>query len=345
MNQTRNTLPKQWWILVLTMGLTAGCSSSGSGSASAGSGGDLTIASISVVGGSTWKINRPIDIAFDKEIDFSTVNFNTLQVVDQTGVSASGVFLQPLDGQGEVLTNTVRFQPTCPTKDDFSDAGFRVDTGYRLVVAGVNDNPGGVTLLSTSGDSLTLGAVVEFTTPNSTLPGTLFMDSVPGPPSVRVRGVGGVPAMSPDATYLEVGGEANNRIYFGANGLTDELGDPFEVPLNMYSDRDSQFAAMLYLNQPVLANSANINSNQISFEFESVPGVWTQIPTEVVLAQNCVLSGSILRVTPLGLIPQGSNVRIAMRQGFVDLTGDPTPQDNTSFAVMVSETVLHGGFP
>ncbi|MDF1837954.1 MAG: hypothetical protein P1V35_08800, partial [Planctomycetota bacterium] len=331
--------PKSW-ALALALGITAGCSSSGSGGSSSGSSNDLTITSISVVGGSTWKINRPIDVAFDMDIDFNTVNLNTFQVVDQTGVSASGVFLQPLDVQGNVLTNVIRFQPTCPTEDDFSDAGFKIDTGYRLVVAGVNDTPGGVTVESTGGDSLGLGAFVDFVTPNSTLPETLFLDTVPGPPSVRVRGVGSVPVTSLDATYLEVGGDAANPIYFGTNGL-----GAFEIPLNMYSDRDSQIAIMLYLNQPVLANSANINSNQIAFEYESAPGTWTEIPTDVVLAQNCVLSGSILRVTPLGLIPQGSAVRVAMRQGFVDLTGDPTPQDNTNFAVMASQTVLDGGLP
>ncbi|MCP5022718.1 MAG: hypothetical protein GY930_13210 [bacterium] len=328
------------WAIALTLGITAGCSSSGSGSSGSGSSANLAIDSISVVSGATWKINRPIDVEFDQDIDFSTVNFNTFQIVDPTGVSASGVFLQPLDLQGDPVPNVVRFQPTCPTEEDFSDSGLQINQSYRLIVVGVNNTSGtgGITVQSVSGESLGLGAVVDFLTPNSTLPEVLFLDTVPGPPIVRVRGLGSVPTDSPDATYLEVGGDAANPLYFGANGLGS-----YEIPLNMYSDPDSQISLMLYLNQPVLASSANINSNQVSFEYESAPSTWEDIPTSVVLEQNCVLSGSILRVTPLGLIPQGSPVRVVVRQGFVDLTGDPTPADNTNFAVMASSTILVGG--
>ncbi|MFT5057353.1 MAG: hypothetical protein ACI89E_000117 [Planctomycetota bacterium] len=338
MRLTKHAQSSMSWVLALTLGITAGCSTSGSESSSTASN-DLAITSISVVGGSTWKINRPIDVGFDKDIDFATVNLNTFQVVDLTGVSASGIFIQPLDVQGNVLTKVIRFQPTCPTEDDFSDAGLKINTNYSLRVAGVNDIQGGITLQSTAGDYLALGAVVNFVTPNSTLPETLFLDTVPGPPSVRVRGLGSVPVDSMDATFLQVGGDAPR--YFGTNGL-----GAYDIPLNLYSDPRTRIALMLYLNQPVLASSANINSNQISFEYESTPGTWSDISTEVVLEQNCVLSGSILRVTPLGLIPQGSNIRVSMRQGFVDLTGDPTPQDNTNFAVMASTTVLDsGGLP
>ncbi len=338
MRLTKHAQSPMSWALALTLGITAGCSSSGSGGSSSGTSADLAITSISVVSGTTWKINRPIDVAFDQDIDFDTVNLNTFQLVDPTGVSASGVFLQPLDLQGEPLTNVVRFQPTCPTEDDFSDSGLAVNESYRLVVAGVNDTPGGITIQSVTGDYVGVGAYVEFVTPNSTLPETLFLDTVPGPPSVRVRDLGSVPGDSLDASYLEVGGDAINPLYFTSDGLGS-----YEIPLNMYSDPDSQISVMLYLNQPVLASSANINSDQVSFEYESANNVWSDIPTSVVLEQNCVLSGSILRVTPLGLIPQGSAVRVALRQGFVDITGDPTPQDNTDFAVMASRSILDGG--
>jgi hypothetical protein len=92
MRLTKHAQSSMSWVLALTLGITAGCSSSGSGSSSSSSN-DLAITSISVVSGTTWKLNRPIDVGFDKDIDFGTVNLNTFQVVDQTGVSASGTFI------------------------------------------------------------------------------------------------------------------------------------------------------------------------------------------------------------------------------------------------------------
>ncbi len=333
--QTRtDTRSLTFWTIALALGLTTGCSGSG---ASGGTESDLYITSISMEPNANWHINRPIDVRFSQNIDFGTVNFNTFRIVDATGVSASGSFSQPLDEYGNAILDLIRFQPTCPVEDDFADAGLAIGTTYRLEISSTYDSPGGSTVMSLGGSHLSVGTALDFSTPNSTLPAVLFLDAVPGPPKALIRGVGGVPTDDPNATYLEVGGDDNNRHYFDSNGL-----DTFEVPLNLYSDPDSRVELVLYLNQAVLANSSNISSDLISFEFEEAAGNWTTIPTAVELEKNCVLSGAILRVTPLGLLPQGSNLRVVLRQGFVDLTGDMTTQDNTNFAPMLSTVIVDG---
>lgn len=328
--------------LPLLIGMMGSCSSGGSSSEVPTQGSDLTITNISVVEGAVWKVNRAIQITFDQPINFATVNQNTIQILDASGVSATGAFTQPLSLAGTVQRNIVRFQPNCPREDDFSDSGLKINTSYQLRVLGANDSPSGITVQSDSGGILNVGQVVNFSTPNSVLPETLFLDTVPGPPAVRIRGLAGLSSTETAATYLELGGDTNNRMYFDASGL-----GTFEIPLNKYSDVDSQIAVLVYLNQPVLASSANITSNRIRFEyFDAVGSAWEPMTTEVTLEENCVETGSVVRVEPLGLIPQGSSVRVVLRQGFVDLTGDPTAQDTTNFAVMQSRTVLDsGGMP
>ncbi|MDP6520014.1 MAG: hypothetical protein QF411_08960, partial [Planctomycetota bacterium] len=82
-----------------------------------GSGSTFAILDISVTQGEVWKINRPIDITFSLPYDFSTVSLNTVNILTENGAPALGSFLQ-------VDTRTLRFQPTCPTLSDYSDAGF-----------------------------------------------------------------------------------------------------------------------------------------------------------------------------------------------------------------------------
>lgn len=200
----KQTLPL--WSSALALCVAAACSSGGSSSTTPSSGSDLQVTNVSVLNGSVWKINRAIDITFDQAVDMSSVNLNTIQILDGTGVSATGQFLQPLDLAGNVRTSVVRFQPNCPTEDDFSDSGLKINTSYVLRIVGANDSPSGITVRSATGGSLQAGHVVSFSTPNSTLPETLFLDTVPGPPAVRVRGLGGVGTSELAATYLELGG-------------------------------------------------------------------------------------------------------------------------------------------
>ncbi|HIF40266.1 MAG TPA: hypothetical protein EYQ74_04120, partial [Planctomycetes bacterium] len=226
----------------LTLWAVASCGgavSSGSGA----SGTDFTIKGVNVLEGMEWKLNRPVDITFSDDVDFSTVTMNTINIVDPVGRAATGVFSFPTLPNGTVDTRTIRFQPNCPRLPDFSDAGLVPSTSYRLTVLG--STSGGVTVLSASGESLDVGRMVNFSTPNSSDALTLFLDTVPGPPSIRLRGSSGVATDDLDACYVDVGGQ---RVYFELD-LSDQTGRiPIDLPLNHYSIPENQVSVVVHFN-------------------------------------------------------------------------------------------------
>jgi len=316
-------------LLALGAGWVAGGCSSGSGASSSGSDVQFAIESISVLQGQEWKINRPIDIRFSKEVDFSTVNMNTIRISDTLGNAATGVFSQPKKPATDIVDkNVVRFQPNCPTEDDFSDAGFLPGTQYRIAVFG----SGGNTVHSTDGDSLQQGTLVDFQTPAGDNPLTLFIDTVPGPPAIRLRGVSGVSSTDENATAAEIGGQL---VYFTLVSQQGRLPAGFKVPLNHYSIAENRVSVILQFNQPVSPKSDNISSDLLAFEYLD-GGTWKEMQTLVDLIANCTETGAAVRVTPLGILPQGAELRMNMRLGFADLTGDQTTANITNFARMDS---------
>lgn len=304
----------------------------------------LEVVAINVLAGQEWKINRPIDITFNRDVDFSTVNFNTINLVDSQGKGATGVFSQPFT-DGQVNRRMVRFQPTCPKLEGYSDAGLVPASTYRLTVRG--SGVGGTAVSDTAGESLAQGAVVEFNTPDSDDPLVLFVDTTAGPPVVVVRGLNDDPALP--ASALILGGIEQEFLW----SVGDQAGRlTFDVPLNHYSIEENQLQVVLQFNQPVDATSSNINSSLIELQYATVSNPtdanFTAMQTEVELIQNCSERGASVRVQPLGLVPQDSTVRVMLYQGFNDLIGDGTTSDLASFAVMNTVTVgeqnaLHPG--
>ena len=327
----RSPLPT---LLALTLAFSFAACSSGSGSSSTKDVEDFAVIDVSVPNGElNWRINRPIDIMFNQDVDFDTVSFNTIRIADQSGRPATGSFSLP-------EPRRVRFQPACPTLGDNSDAGLRPGgVFYTLVVqASPPGSGGGPTVQSTLGQELEESRSVTFRTPDSTDPQELFLDSVPGPPAVRLRGRSGVALDAEDATYLELGGDPDDRVYFQLDVASQvgRLPAGFFVPLNKYSVPQSRFAIVLFVDQPVQPSASNISSQRVQIEYRD-PGntpEWIPVQTEVVLTANCTETGAALRLTPVGLMPQGAAMRVNLRLGFSDLTGDQTDGDRTNFAHM-----------
>ena len=325
----RSPLP----LVLLAGGALSGCSG-GSGGGSAGS---FEVLSIGVFQGQEWRINRPIDISFSQDVDFSTVSHNTIVIADQAGNGGTGVFTQPRGPDGVPDPRKVRFQPTCPTQEDLSDAGLQPSSDYSLRVMG--SVTGGLVVHSTSGQPLEQGALVNFATPDSSDPQKLFQDTVPGPPLVRLRGAGGVALDDPDATALQVGGVA---VYFELDSASAQGRLPlgFEVPLNHYSIPENRVAAVVHLNQAIESNEVNISDDRVRFEyFDGVD--WLMVQTDVRLIANCTETGAVLELVPQGILPQDSPLRINLRAGFSDITGDTTSSDTVNFARM--DVVAAGG--
>ena len=161
------------WLAMAGFALLASACGGGQGPSSTRTEDDLAVDDISVGPLATWKLNRAIDIHFNKPIDFDTVNFNTIHIATLDGTPATGAFSLK-DAQ------TIRFQPSCPTLPDSSDAGFQPGGfQYRLHVLGSTGS--GVTVQSDQGEPLVEGISVEFLTPDSTDPQALFLDVVSGP--------------------------------------------------------------------------------------------------------------------------------------------------------------------
>ena len=304
-----------WLVLAVSLAWIAGCaggSSDGDGDSS-----DLSVEQISVTQDAPWKINRPIDIEFNKDVDIATVSLNTITIQNVSGITATGSFGYAPRADGSLARNVIRFQPTCPKRADNSDAGLRPGTTYTLHVLG--STSGGVTVLATDGSPVTLSRSVTFSTPVGNAQ-ALFLDTVPGAPQPVVRGLAGVPTDEVNATYLELGDDPNDRVYFELNFATQrgELPAGFEVPQNLYSVSESQVAVVVFFNQPVQGTPDNLNGQRLRLEYNTSGGLddWLPIVTSVELLENCTEVGSAVRLEPVGLLPQDSALRVNVRQGF-----------------------------
>ena len=291
----------------------------------------VRVVSVSVAPGDVWPINQAIDIEFDQPIDFTTVNSNTVRIRNQLGVSALGTFTQPEGPQGRVLRDVVRFQPQCPTVGDISDAGLQPGSAYSVFV--FSSPFPGLTVQSTSGGFVTQGVNIPFTTPIGSDPSVLFKDPVLGPPQPVVRGLNGVSLDEAEATYVELGGNAHERVYF-ENGTLGQI----QLPLNLYSDRDSQWALVLVLDQPIDVLSGPSNLDRIALQyFDLVSQSWQGLASTVELSQDCGTAGAEVRLSPIGIVPQGTSLRVLLKQGLEDMTGEATAMDQFNFAVMETE--------
>ena len=314
------------------------CSGS-SGASSTRTQDDFKVEFVSVASMETWKLNRPIDVMFNRAVNFDTVSSNTINIATTDGAVATGAFSLLSDGK------TVRFVPTCPTLGDSSDAGLKPGgIQYRLHVLG--SSSGGLTVRAADGGVVETGFSVEFMTPDTSDPDELFLDLVAGPPDAIVRGRNGVALDDPDASYLEIGGDPDNREYFvwdSANQKGELEDDEFLLPLNLYSESMSQVAVVLFIDQPVNPSTDNVSTNLLALEYERSPGSWNQIGTRLTLLENCTDAGSAVRLEPIGVLPQGSPVRAVIREGFGDLAGDMTLLDIVNFANMATATAYDPG--
>lgn len=309
----------------------AGCGGGGGGSSGPAGQGGFQITDISVSSGSVWKINRPISFTFNVPVDFSTVNLNTINITDSNGLPVTGEFT--LDAP-----TVVTFQPTCPTEPDLSDAGFKPGgVSYTIRVLG-SDSGASLTVKSNSGGGLTNSQTLSFVTPNSLLPAQIFVDGVIGPPSPVIHTTTSLP--DAPGTYLELGGDTNNRVYFEFNSLTQSFTTPSDIPLNLYSDDATKVAVYLEINQPVNPDDDNISSERLRVQtFDSTTGDWRNVSTIVELLANCTTSGATIRIRPLGLLPQSTLLRVVITSSFEDIVGERNLLDVDQFGQFTTEVV------
>jgi hypothetical protein len=307
----------------LLLGLAlSGCS--GGGSSGSGSGSGFQVETISVQSGSIWQINRPIEIRFNQPVDFSTVNLNTIQVFRVGGGTAAGEFrVGTLPGTTTPDPKRIVFSPRCPTLSNYSDAGFAPGgVAYRINIVGGT----GFTVESQSGGGLSLGQTRDFTTPNSLVPTVLFVDTASGPPAAIIR----TNASNLNASYLELGGSdaTADRVYFQPRALPDaalgaDVPTGFLAPLNLYSSQSERVSVLLTMNQALDPASSNINSETVRLEYKNeTSNTWLPLANETTLVANCTETGSVLRLDPIGILPQDRQIRVVLSSNLRDLVGD-----------------------
>ncbi|MEM6675506.1 MAG: hypothetical protein AAF726_21835, partial [Planctomycetota bacterium] len=291
----------------------------------------FVVESVSVTDGGLWQLNRPIDLAFNADVDFTTVSASTIRITESDGAPAVGAFslLSP---------RVVRFQPRCPIDGD-GEPGLDAASRYTLDVPDTS-SAGAVTVLSTAGQTLGKGASVDFTTPDSTDPMVLFSDGAPGPPRVLVRGRDGEPADSRRASFIEFGDGTSEFLSFDPSTQTGAISGP--VPPNLYSRVETRFALILRFDQPISASASNLSRDRIGLEYSYDQSTWTPLPSTLAVLENCGEVGASVRLAPAGIAPQGASVRAVVGAGFADITGDAVTADITDAAVLHVDVVDPG---
>ncbi len=341
MNQDRNTFAARGsaaLAALLTMALSA-CSGGGGSS----NGGSFRLLETNISTNQNWAINRTMTFEFSDAVDLNSVSLNTISITRVGGGPASGSF-------SLLSANTVAFQPSCPTQDDFLDAGLQPG-GVHYSIDVVATSTGGLTVRSVRGDRLTVGLTTEIVTPESTDLAELFDDTQIGPPSPLVwDGVGSVPTSG--VSYLEEGGDANSRIVLKTrtDASASALGaEPavanYTAPLNLYSAASSALAVVVLLDQPIDPSASNVNPQTVRLQYCSAldgscgsgSSGWIDLAHDVELEANCVNGGSSLRVTPIGILPLGRLVRVSLASSFRDLVGNSNLLDLPVASFFVSD--------
>lgn len=331
-SQARHSIPigrpLAWLLAMSAPAWLVACSGSGSDSESSG---QFTISQVSVPAGSVWQINRPIEFSFSQAVDFSTVNLNTIQIQRVGGAPALGDF-HGVPGD----PRTVVFQPACPTLADFSDAGF-LPGGERYQVSLPGADLGATSVRATNGAALRLSLGLEFSTPNGQNASDLFLDTRPGP----ARPV--IAAGSGSSMLLSSSLVGEQEVFFEIDqGGVGVLPGGLEAPINLYSDPESRVAWLLRFDQPISPLPQNLTSERVGLE-AFLDGEWQRQNVDLRLESNCVGSGAALRITPVGLLPQGRHLRLYVAQEFQDLTGESGAGAATNFATMRVASLIEGG--
>jgi hypothetical protein len=305
----------------------AACSGSGGGSGAGTTSFQLTGSSL--LEGSIWPINQEMVFEFSEPVDFATVSSNTIQIRSALDVPATGVF-RLRDAF------TVVFQPTCPTREDLGDAGLQPSETYLLRMPGLNTANN--VLRSVNGVALGVQQQRVFSTPVSTQSAVVFKDQIIGPPRPIVRAQG---ASDIDASYVELGGDPTQRVYFERDPNGDiVLSEPgFEMPLNLYSDASSRVAVIVAFDQPVNPSATNIAATRLRLEFRDNLGAWQSLATRVQLEENCTETGASVRLEPIGVLPPASAFRAVVQAGFQDIVGEARLASDDGFALAMTRPV------
>lgn len=310
-----------------------------------GGGGTLELTSISVPNNAIWEINRPIEMTFSLPVDMTTVNSNSISIRTLSGEPALGDYFLKVDEDGNTLSNVVVFQPRCPTASDLSDAGLVPDSElYTLQILG-SDVAVGSGVQGTAGETLIQSQQRLFTTPAGTTAQEVFLDTKLGSPRVVVRSFGSDVSEASRLEVVPISAFDDGRRYFevpligGEPIVQDFSDDEPDYPINLFSDETSQVTVVVVFDQPVSPDADNISSERIELQFSTAAvgqpafSTFETVDTTVVLESNCTTAGARVRLIPIGVLPQDTDLRVVISADFQDIVGEQglNPTDNFAF--------------
>ncbi|MEZ5975278.1 MAG: hypothetical protein R3E96_10685, partial [Planctomycetota bacterium] len=317
-------------LLALASIALVACGPSSSSSVPGAGATPFAVTFINVQPGDTWKVNQPIEITFNADVDFASIGYDSLSVYDTQGMQATGTWGARQLSDGTLLNHILVFQPTCPMQVDGSDAGLAPGgVAYTLRIAGSDVTP--LHLRAADGRSLETTTWVPFLTPISPLPSELFHDPVFGSPHLLVRGYLSLPANSPTASHLEALDNPGQPLWFqvpasGPPARLDAVAQaqfPFGLPLNPYGVDAERFDFVLHFDQPILPSAENLAKLRI----EHFSGAWIPLPTRALLESNCPDGQTVVRLRTEGMFPRGGTLRFTLRSGFQDIAGHASTLD------------------
>ena len=297
----------------LTLVLLSGCGGSGvdpvnSGFPNSGAtGGSFVVLSTEPANNGKLFLNDPIRIDFSNPIDITTANLNTVAftVTDPFGnpiaEQPAGVFRLAASPGDPTVGRRLEFIPKFPTNNSYTDGGFKPARIYTVQLVGGNPRSGNV-LLDASGATLASPATYQFSTATGSSPSELFRDTLAG---------------GPRRTGFYVSGGSASALLNKSGQVPVEAVLQFDQPLNPHSE-----------NVPVGVDvdpttRAEGGKGRIFLEYNDdiaqEPNRW--VPARVALTLN-ELSGSEVRLFPVGVLPNNADVKVIVEKSLEDMAGE-----------------------
>lgn len=297
-----------------TLSALSGCSGGGGGSAPGDvkTGGNFEVLRTDPNAGGRIFLNDPIAIDLSNPIDLdsatlTTVSFQALnQLNEPTTELVSGSFELSKSAGDTDVGRRLRFVPRFASNDDFTNGGLLPGRTYIVqLVDGQAHN--GTVLRDRNGRGLDRGYSFSFSTIEGSQPAQLFRNPKPGGPAfVKVEvttatSLDNVPLNLFGAPPVEV------RLYFDQALNPASTNVPVTLDTNpLVRDITKRGRIFLEYHDPVLD-----------------PGFdeYTWIPADVELERND-LSGSVVALRPVGVLPNNATVRIIVENTLEDISGE-----------------------
>ncbi|MBL8899198.1 MAG: hypothetical protein JNM84_16280, partial [Planctomycetes bacterium] len=262
-----------------------------------------------LVDGARWAANRPIELRFDRPIDFGTVGPETVRIFELgSGVPARGRYALAEDGEGRVLL----FQPSCPLDAALRDTGLARGARYRLALPG-GKGPRARVVRSRDGAPLSLGRVLDFDIEDD--PSRAFVDPLPGAgPRVIAASLGSEPIF-PDprpGTHSE----------------------PFVIAANTFAEPAEPL--VLHFDQPLHPRAANFSASNLRLALRDAQGVEVPVPVHTTLVESCGRFGATVMLSPIGALPSGERLVLQVGAELEDLVGERSAELREPFALRVA---------